>query len=73
MPYTVKQAADKLNLHKSSVIERIHKGILKAKKIPITRYTYEIDDTSLLDNLSIKIKGRKRNIKSYAEERGINS
>lgn len=73
MSYTVKQAAEKLNLHKSSVIERISKGILKAKKIPVVRFSYEIDEKSLLENLSMIANGRKRNLKSYAKERGIDS
>jgi len=70
MSYTVKQAAELLGLHKTSVIDRIRKGLLKAKKIPITTaFTWEIDEQSLIDNLSMKAK-RKRG--KYAKSRTDN-
>lgn len=68
MPITVKEASERLGVHKSTVLERIHKGILLAKKVKYSKYYYDIDEKSLIENLSMKIAGRRRNLKKYAEE-----
>ncbi len=45
--HTVLQAAKELGVRKSTILDRIHKGKLKAKKVKVTRERWEIDDQSV--------------------------
>lgn len=65
---TVKEAARRLGLHKSTVLNRIHAGILKAHKIERVHFFYEVDEQSLIENLTLKLQGRRRNLKKYAKK-----
>jgi len=65
---TVLEAARRLNLHKSTILDRIHNGILRAKKIKYYKFYYDIDEKSLIENMTMKIAGRRRNLKKYAKE-----
>lgn len=55
MAYTVLEAAKKLGIQKSAVLQRIRKGKLKAKKVKVMRERWEIDEKSLIENLASRI------------------
>lgn len=47
-PYTVSEAAERLNLSTSTIYELIRDGQIKARKVGVRRTRYRIDETDLM-------------------------
>lgn len=59
MSYTVLEAAEKLGINKSNILRRIRKGTLKARRVEVKRWRWDIDEESLLKNMEDKLKRRR--------------